>query len=70
MTQLLQVKAICGIVTDNHALALFGLHREWPTAQPILIVLAVHAVFVIASIIYIALKMRGPGASPDADKTR
>ncbi|XP_075528671.1 ATP-binding cassette sub-family G member 8 [Dermacentor variabilis] len=66
----IQVKAICGIVTDNHALALFGLHREWPTAQPILIVLAVHAVFVIASIIYIALKMRGPGASPDADKTR
>lgn len=66
----IQVKAICGIVTDNHALALFGLHREWPAAQPILVVLAVHAVFVIASIVYIALKMRGPGASPDADKTR
>ncbi|XP_077500584.1 ATP-binding cassette sub-family G member 8 isoform X2 [Amblyomma americanum] len=66
----IQVKAICGIVTDNHALALFGLHREWPTAQPILIILAVHAVFIVAAVIYIALKMRGPGAAPEADKTR
>lgn len=65
----IQVKAICGIVTDSHALALFGLHREWPTAQPILVVLAVHAVFVVASVIYISLKLRGPETSK-TDKMR
>ncbi|CAN8027596.1 unnamed protein product [Ixodes persulcatus] len=64
----IQVRTLCGLVTDNHALALFGLNQQWPAAQPVLVVLAVHAVFVLAGVIFVALKFKGPEAI--VDKTR
>lgn len=64
----IQVRAICGVVNDDHALALFGLNRIWPSAQPVLVVLAVHALFVLAGVVFVALKLRGPGAAGVTDK--